>query len=88
MSTKRWQLSEYNGHSGTLYYDLLDDEGMRTIDCWIVEFDDKALGHVYQFVQTIDWKSTENRLPMRQTLDEAKEDAAMFFAKRELERHE
>lgn len=88
MNNKQWKISDYNGHSGTLYYDLIDDAGMRTIDCWIVE-NTLPSGRVFQFVQTLDWKeNSSQRHPLRATLDEAKADAAMFFAKRELERHE
>lgn len=83
-----WKLSEFNGNTGNLYYDLMTPDGKRETSAWIVEYTLAGQGRVFQFVQTIDWNTVEQRHPMRKTFDEAKADAAMFFAKRELERHE
>lgn len=80
-----WRIFDI-GLKGQMYHDMIVD-GLRVPNCWIVEYDLAGQGRVYQFVQTIDFRTSESREPMRGTFDEAAADAAMFFANRELEKH-
>lgn len=81
MTNIEWRATSI-GPAGTLYFDMFIDD-VRVQDVWIVEFD---MGGVRK------WSfrrgaSNEQWYPMRATLAEAKADAAMYFARRELEKH-
>lgn len=68
----------------TVYHDMFVGGELRP-NCWIAEFAvDKP--RMYQFVFVGDASGAQHRLPMRDTFDEAKADAAMHFAEIELER--
>ena len=70
------------GPSGTVYFDMVVNDCLVQ-DAWIAEFN---IGGVrkWSFRRR---EHSEHWCPMRDTFDEAKADAAMFFAKRELEKH-
>ena len=72
------------GPSGTVYFDMVVN-GCLMQDAWIAEFN---IGGVRKWsFRRREHEHTEHWFPTRDTFDEAKEDAAKYFAERELEKH-
>lgn len=81
------------GPTGAVYFDMFIDDAVVQ-DVWIAEFDmDGARWWSFRIKDGARWWSPEGQshgeywFAARGTLDEAKADAAMYFAQRELEKH-